>query len=150
LPGTLTVPGSVASWTLAHAAYGCLPLKRCLECAIGHARDGVPVGERLARWRDVARDELAKSPEAMAIFLTADPVIRQPDLARTLEAIASDGWHGFYDGEVAAELARYSQYAGGFFARDDLRQQQARWGDPLRGSYRDVTIYETPPPTQGF
>lgn len=38
LPGTLTVPGAVASWGEAHAAFGRLPLKRCLESAIGYAR----------------------------------------------------------------------------------------------------------------
>jgi gamma-glutamyltranspeptidase/glutathione hydrolase len=26
----------------------------------------------------------------------------------------------------------------------------ARWDEPIKGTYRDVTIYETPPPTQGF
>ncbi|HYX03229.1 MAG TPA: gamma-glutamyltransferase, partial [Reyranella sp.] len=77
LVGTLTVPGSVASWTMAHAAYGRLPLKRCLESAIGHAREGFPVGERLAHWRQQARPELAKSPEAAAIFLKDEgPMLR--------------------------------------------------------------------------
>ena len=150
LAGTLTVPGSVASWTLAHAAHGRLPLRRCLEPAIGYAKDGFEVGEGLAHWREIARADLAKCPEAAALFLTDDPVIRNPDLARTLEAIASDGWYGFYDGEVAEELVRYAQNAGGFFVRDDLRAQVARWGMPIKGTYRDVTIYETPPPTQGF
>src|SRR5206468_7287247 len=98
LPGTLTVPGAVASWTEAHAAYGRLPLKRCLESAIGYARDGFPVTARLAHWRDLARPELEKSPEAAAIFLREGPVLKNPDLARTLDSIASDGWYGFYDG----------------------------------------------------
>jgi gamma-glutamyltranspeptidase len=150
LAGTLTVPGSVASWTMAHAAYGRLTLKRCLEPAIGHAREGFAPEARLAHWRDVARDELAKSPEAAAIFLKNKTRIANPDLARTLEAIATDGWYGFYDGEVARELVRYSDANNGFFTRDDLLAQSARWGDPIKGSYRDVTIYETPPPTQGF
>jgi gamma-glutamyltranspeptidase len=150
LVGTLTVPGAVASWTMAHAAYGRLPLKRCLESAIGHAREGFPVGERLAHWREQQRAELAKTPEAAAIFLREEATLRQPDLARTLEAIASDGWYGFYDGDVARELVRYSQATGGLFGRDDLLAQSARWGEPIKGTYRDVTIYETPPPTQGF
>ena len=150
LPGTLTVPGSVASWGMAHAAYGRLPLKRCLESAIGYAREGFPMGARLAHWRDMARSELAKSPEAAAIFLKDEPTLTNRDLARTLEAIASDGWYGFYDGEVARELLRYSDANDGLFTRDDLLAQAARWGEPIKGSYRDVTIYETPAPTQGF
>ena len=150
LPGTLTVPGAVASWGMAHAAYGRLTLKRCLESAIGHAREGFPATARLAHWRDAARAELAKSPEAAAIFLKEGGRIANPDLARTLEAIASDGWYGFYDGEVARELVCYSDANGGFFTADDLKAQQARWGEPIKGRYRDVTIYETPAPTQGF
>jgi gamma-glutamyltranspeptidase/glutathione hydrolase len=150
LPGTLTVPGAVASWGMAHAAYGRLPLKRCLESAIGYARDGFPVTARLAHWRDLARPDLAKSPEAAAIFLKEGHTLSNPDLARTLNAIASDGWYGFYDGEVARELVRYSDANDGFFTLEDLKAQVARWGEPLKGSYRDVTIYETPAPTQGF
>jgi gamma-glutamyltranspeptidase/glutathione hydrolase len=150
LVGTLTVPGAVASWTMAHAAYGRLTLKRCLEPAIGYAREGFAPEARLAHWRDVARGDLAKSPEAAAILLKDPTRIANPDLARTLEAIAGDGWYGFYDGEVARELVRYSDANHGFFSRDDLLAQSARWGEPIKGSYRGVTIYETPPPTQGF
>jgi gamma-glutamyltranspeptidase/glutathione hydrolase len=150
LPGTLTVPGAVASWTEAHAMYGRLPLARCLESAIGYARDGFPVTQRLAHWRSLQRSELEKSPEAAAIFLRPGPALDNPDLARTLQAIASDGWYGFYDGEVAREMVRWSQAHDGFFTAQDLRAQTARWGEPIKGTYRDVTIYETPPPTQGF
>jgi gamma-glutamyltranspeptidase len=150
LPGTLTVPGSVASWGMAHAAYGRLPLKRCLESAIGFAREGFPVTERLAHWRTLTRDELARSPEAAAIFLKDGATLTNPDLARTLQAIASDGWYGFYDGDIAQELVRWSDANDGLFTRDDLEAQLARWGEPLKGTYRDVTIYETPAPTQGF
>ena len=150
LPGTLTVPGAVASWTEAHAAYGRLPLKRCLESAIGYARDGFPVTKRLAHWRDLQRSELEKSAEASAIFLKPGLVLKNPELARTLESIASDGWYGFYEGDVAREMVRYSQANGGFFAADDLKAQLARWGEPITSRYRDVTLYETPAPTQGF
>ena len=150
LPGTLTVPGAVASWTEAHAAYGRLPLARCLESAIGYARDGFPVTARLAYWRELARTELAKSPEAAAIFLKDGAVLRNLDLARTLQAIALDGRSVFYEGDVARELLRYSETNDGFFTAADLAAQAARWGEPLVGSYRGVTIYETPAPTQGF
>src|SRR6185503_8580586 len=109
LPGTLTVPGAVASWTEAHAMYGRLPLARCLESAIGYARDGFPVTVRLAHWRDLAGPELARSPEAAAIFLKPGRVMTNPDLARTLQAIASDGWHGFYAGDVGREMVRWSE-----------------------------------------
>ena len=150
LPATLTTPGAVSSWCEAHAAYGRLPLKRNLESAIGYARDGFPVTARLAYWRELARSELEKSPEAAAIFLKDGRILKNPNLARTLEAIAANGRAGFYEGEVGRTLAQYAKSHDGFFTAADLKAQTARWAEPLKGSYRDVTIYETPAPTQGF
>jgi len=156
LPATLTTPGAVASWAEAHAAYGKLPLARSLEAAIGYAREGFPVSERLSNWIGLTAFELKQHAESAAIFLPGGQAPRpgarltNPNLARTLEAIASNSREGFYQGEVAQELANYSRERGGFFTADDLAAQSACWGVPLKGQYRDVTIYETPPPTQGF
>jgi gamma-glutamyltranspeptidase len=155
LPATVTVPGAIDSWLEAHAAYGRLPLPRVLAPAIECARDGFPVGARLAYWIDSVATMLAESPEAAAIFLPGGrPLgdgqrLRNPDLARTLEAIASAGRGGFYEGEVAREIARWSRARGGLIEEGDLRAQRARWGEPLSSTYRGITLYETPPPTQG-
>ncbi len=156
LPATLTVPGAVASWTAAHARYGRLPLSRCLEQAIGYAREGAPVSSRLAQFIALSRDELAACPEAAAIFLPGGEALRggavlvNANLARSLEAIAGEGWSGFYEGEPARKMSQYAQASGGFFRAPDFAAQKAQWGEPLVGSYRGVTIYNTPPPTQGF
>ncbi len=156
LSATLTTPGAVSSWAEAHAAYGRLPLARNLETAIGYARDGFPVTERVAGFIELVAADLAPHAETMAIFMPdgkaprAGSLLRNPGLARTLEAVATGGRAGFYEGEVARELARFAREKGGFFTETDLAAQTARWGEPLRGTYRDVTIYETPAPTQGF
>jgi gamma-glutamyltranspeptidase len=156
LPATLTTPGSVASWGEAHTAYGRLPLARSLESAIGYARDGFPVTERLAGWIAHAAQDLAPHAEAAALFMPGDQLPRagttlvNAGLARTLEAVATAGPAGFYEGDVGAELARFAAEHGGFFTRADLVAQTARWGEPISGTYRDVTLYETPAPTQGF
>lgn len=156
LPATLSTPGAVASWVEAHRAYGRLPLQRDLQAAIDYARDGFPVTERLAGWIEATVADLAPHEKSAAIFLPQGRAPRpgaklaNPDLARTLTALAEDGHAGFYEGAVAQELARFSQSNGGFFDAADLGAQRARWGEPLQGTYRDVTIYETPPPTQGF
>ena len=124
----------------AHAAYGRLPLARCLDSAITYARDGIPVTERLAGWIGKVQADLAPHAETMAVFMPGGHVprpgsrLRNPDLARTLAHVAADAAAGFYQGEVGADLAA----------------QTARWGEPLQGRYRDVTLYETPAPTQGF
>jgi gamma-glutamyltranspeptidase len=156
LPATLTTPGAVSSWVEAHREFGCLPLQRNLESAIGYAREGFPVTERLAGWIAATAPELAPHADSAAIFLPhgkaprAGSKLSNPDLARTLTALAEGGHAGFYDGDVARELARFSKANGGFFDAADLKAQSARWGEPLMGTYRDVTIFETPAPTQGF
>jgi hypothetical protein len=144
VPATLTTPGAVASFCAAHQRYGKLPLGRCLQDAIHYARDGYPVSERLARWTKETNAELAQDPGSAALFLRSPG--KNPALARTLEAIAAQGRAGFYEGEVAAQLAGL----GGIFTAADLAAQPAEWGEPIHGTYRGVTIYETPAPTQGF
>lgn len=156
LPATLTTPGAVASWVEAHKAYGKLSLADNLKSAHDYARDGFPVTERLAGWIDRTQADLRVHRETAAIFLPNDKppragsLLRNPDLARTIARLGEHGWAGFYDGDVGKRLAAFSQTHGGFFTEDDLRAQTARWGEPIRGRYRDVTIYETPAPTQGF
>ena len=155
VPATLTVPGAVASWIEAHRVYGRLPLARSLASAIDYARDGFPITERLAGFINMKQAELAKYPESAAFLLPggAPPEprarITNKNLARTLDGIAVDGWSGFYAGPVAAEMACFAREHGGFFALSDFGKQKATWGEPLIGHYRDVTIYNTPPPTQG-
>jgi gamma-glutamyltranspeptidase/glutathione hydrolase len=156
MPATVTVPGGVASWCEAHAAHGRLPLARVLEQAIGYARDGYPVTARLSSWIGQTAPELAADPAAAALFLPggraprAGARLANAGLARVLDAIAGGGWSGFYEGDTARALARFAHGNGGLFDADDFRNQRARWGEPLVGTYRDLTLYQTPAPTQGF
>ncbi|HEY4370733.1 MAG TPA: gamma-glutamyltransferase [Burkholderiales bacterium] len=155
-PATLTTPGAVASWCAAHEAYGRLPLARDLEAAIGYARDGFPVTARLANWIATVGPELKQYKEWAEIFMAegnapaAGSKLANPKLARTLQRVAEAGRDGFYTGDVAREMARFAQAQGGFFTEADLAAQPAQWGEPIQGRYRDLTLYETPAPTQGF
>lgn len=156
LPATLTTPGAVASWCEAHARYGRLPLARDLESAIHYAREGYPLSPRVARWIAETAGELSQDAGCAALFLPDGKAprggtrLRNSALARTLEAIASRGRAGFYAGEVAEALAALARARGGFFTESDFAAQQATWDEPIQGTYRGVTIYETPAPTQGF
>jgi gamma-glutamyltranspeptidase/glutathione hydrolase len=156
LPATLTTPGAVASWVAAHKAYGRLPLKRDLEAATTHAREGFEVTARWPGWIEATALELAPHAESAAIWLprgrppSAGSTLTNPDRAHAGCAGRCVRHAGFYAGDVAHEMARFSAQHGGFFTAADLAAQTARWGEPLQGSYRGVTIYETPAPTQGF
>ena len=143
-PATLTTPGAVASFCEAHARHGRLPFARCLQDAIRHAAEGFPVTPRVARWIEQTAPEMDAA--TAAIFRRGERVLKNPKLADTLRAIAAHGRAGFYEGEVARSLARLD----GFFTERDLAAQGAYWGEPISGTYRGVTIYETPAPTQGF
>ncbi len=156
LPGTVTVPGAVDGWCQAHDTYGRLTLARDLAPAIEYARDGFPVTRRLANWTEQSVALLKENAEAAAIFLPAGAPpragqrLRNADLALTLERIAAEGRAGFYQGETAREIARYSRAQGGLHSDRDFLLQRSAWGEPLSTTYRGVTIYETAPPTQGI
>ncbi|MDE5458404.1 gamma-glutamyltransferase [Bradyrhizobium sp. CSA112] len=156
VPATLTVPGAVASWIEAHNVHGRLSLPRVLESAIGYARDGFPVTGRLASFIEMMRDDLVGDREAAELLFPQGAAARpgakltNVNLARTLQSIADGGWSGFYQGDVAVEMARFSEEKGGLFRLTDFSRQKAVWGEPLVGRYRDVMVFNTPPPTQGF
>ena len=156
LPGTVTVPGAVDGWCQAHDAGGRLTLARDLASAVGYARDGFPVSRRLADWTEQSTTLLKENQEAAAIFLPggapprAGQRLRNPNLALTLERIATEGRAGFYEGETAREMARFAREGGGLHAERDFARQRAEWGEPLSTTYRGVAIHVTAPPTQGI
>jgi gamma-glutamyltranspeptidase/glutathione hydrolase len=127
-----------------------------LDSAIDYARNGFPITERLSSFMEATRSELLAHDETAAIFLPQGVVPRpgtrlvNTRLARTLESIGDDGWSGFYEGPTARAMAAFAEKAGGFFSIEDFSRQTANWGEPLTGRYHDVTIYNTPPPTQGL
>ena len=155
-PATLTTPGAVSSWCEAHKAYGKLGLSRILASAIDYAQNGYPVSQRLAGWMQRSQAECSAQLGWSELFTpqgllpTTGSTLRNPALARTLQAVAKQGQAGFYQGDTGKALAALSKEHGGFFTTHDLAQQQAEWGEAIVGSYRDLTLYQTPAPTQGF
>jgi gamma-glutamyltranspeptidase/glutathione hydrolase len=149
------VPGSVAGLVAAHRRYGRLPLAAVVQPAIDLARDGFQVDQYRSESIRGDSARLASFPASRAAFLPggAPPapgsVLRQPDLARTLEAIRDHGADGFYRGPVAdlivAEMAR----GGGLISLDDLAGYRAIWRDPVAIRYRGHTIYSMPPASSG-
>jgi gamma-glutamyltranspeptidase/glutathione hydrolase len=151
----VTVPGAVDGWVEAHRAYGRLPWRSLFEAAIDYARDGVPVTAKLAGWIERTLPVLRAQPTTARIFLPNGEVPRagdriiQRDLARTLGLIAHGGREAFYH-EIARAIAAFSRTGGGLHTEADFAAQRSEWAEPLEGQYRGVTIYQTPPPSQGF
>jgi gamma-glutamyltranspeptidase/glutathione hydrolase len=76
-------------------------------------------------------------------------LIRQPELAATLKAIAQEGSAVFYHGWIGQAIVETVQKEGGVMTPDDLRNYKAVWREPLIGSYRGRTIVTMPPPSSG-
>src|SRR6185436_9442211 len=75
--------------------------------------------------------------------------LRQADLARTLSELGSEGPDLFYGGRVGRAIAA-RMAADGFLTEGDLTEHSGEWDAPISTSYRGVTVYQTPPPTQGL
>lgn len=153
---SITVPGAVRLWEDAVKSLGRLPLADLLEPAHTFAEEGYPVTEVVARYWEVAEELLRGNEAAAKTFLqkggTPAPgqLFRQPDLARTLAAVAEGGADAFYNGAVARSIAASAQSAGGYLAEDDLAEHETTWVEPIHTDYRDVRVYEIPPPGQGI
>jgi gamma-glutamyltranspeptidase/glutathione hydrolase len=149
------VPGSVAGMESAHERFGSLPWPELLAPSIRLARDGFVVEERhheALRW---SHERLSRFSATAAVFLPGGQApaegstFRQPDLARTLEAISDHGEDGFYSGWVADSIAAEMRRGGGLITKEDLAAYEAVWRDPIEVEYRGWTVISMPPPSSG-
>ena len=153
---SVTVPGAVDAWEQASRRFGALDFGALLQPAIDYAEEGYPVSPVIAWNWQKCEDLLAQTPEASAAYLldgrapVAGTLHRQPDLARSLRAIAADGSDAFYRGAIAEEIVRYSQSVDGLFTLDDFAAHESEWVEPIRGIYRGYEVCEIPPNSQGI
>lgn len=149
------IPGVPAAMVHLARHYGHLSLTQSLAPAIRHARDGFPADAIYRRLAGFRLDALRASPAAAEIFLAdgavpeASWVVRQPDLARTLESIAARGFDGFYRGRVAERLVNGVREGGGIWSLDDLADYGVKERAPIRGEYRGARIVSAAPPSSG-
>ena len=150
------VPGAVAGMLEAHRRYGKLSRADVIEPAILLARDGFEVDSFRFRSIESDRERLYLFQGSREAFLTDDghapapgSTWKQPDLARTLEAVRDQGADGFYRGRVADLIVEEMKRGGGIISHDDLAKYKAEWREPIRISYRGHTIYSMPPASSG-
>ena len=163
---SIGVPGNIALAAVAHARNGKLPWAALFEPAIRLARDGWAITPRLNRALTVSRAAAARSPAGLALFYGADgaplPVgtlVRNPEMARTLATIASDGAPAFYAGPnaaalqsaIAADTPGGPGTAGGItpMTSNDIAAYRAKPREPVCGTYRRYRICGMGPPSSG-
>jgi oxamate amidohydrolase len=156
----LTVAGAVSGWTLAHEAAtalgGRIPRRELLADAIRRGREGTPVSRSHARMLTENRAELTSVPGFSRAFLVdgkppeVGSLLKQERLADTLDHLAHAGFDDFYRGDIAVTVASDLEEARAPVTRADLAAHHARLREPLSLDLAGVTLFNTPPPTQGI
>ena len=149
------IPGEPAALVHIAKKYGRLPLSKSLVPAIQVARKGFRVTSLYRRMVNFRLKALRQSPAAAKVFLYRNKVpypgylVQQPDLAKTLEAIATHGHAGFYQGDVAKALVKGVQVANGIWSLKDLASYQVKERQPIVGQYKNYRIISAAPPSSG-
>ena len=154
------IPGEPAALVHIAERYGKLDLATTLAPAIRLARDGFRINDHMHRLAQYRKDVLARHPASAALMLDANgeplasgEILKQPDLANTLQAIVDRGRDGFYDGPIARQLIEAVRSAGGIWTRQDLADYDVIEREPIRGTYRtpqgEYDIISAAPPSSG-
>jgi gamma-glutamyltranspeptidase / glutathione hydrolase len=157
-PLSVSTPGLLGGIGAMHAEHGRLPWRQLCGPAIEHAREGFPVSHHYRHFAGDAHAVLAADPCSRAVFLDGlgasvpalAALIRQPDLARTLEQIAEEGPETFYRGRLAKRLFAGMRSAGVLVDEHDLEAYQAEVQHPISINYRGFRVTQTPPNSTGF
>ncbi|HOK47012.1 MAG TPA: gamma-glutamyltransferase, partial [Bryobacteraceae bacterium] len=140
-----TVPGVVDAWYILLDRWGTMTFAEVLAPAIEIAERGFPLSESVAHAM-AKTEKLRKYPSTVKVLFPdgrepqAGQVWRNPQLARTLRrlveaerAAAGQGRRAalkaardrFYKGDIAREMARFSEENGGLFRYEDFAEYTA-------------------------
>ncbi|RMH94417.1 gamma-glutamyltransferase [Lysobacter pythonis] len=154
-PWSAGIPGLPAALVHMAEKYGRLPLKDSLRPAIRIARDGFPMYGRLVKGYVERREVMERYPGTRAVFLkngkplAEGDLLRQPDLARTLQLLADKGFDGFYRGVTARRILDAVKREGGRWTAGELAGYAVREREPIRFDWRGWRIVTAPPPSSG-
>ncbi|HLP17655.1 MAG TPA: gamma-glutamyltransferase [Bacteroidota bacterium] len=149
------VPGSVAGLLEALERYGTMKRAQVMTPALRLAEEGFPLSRELAHGMQSMIPSFSKFPASMKSFTRhglpykEGEMWKQPELARTLEAIATNGRDGFYRGRVADLLVAEMKRGHGLITHKDLESYVPIVRDCVRGTYRGIEVISMPPPSSG-
>ena len=153
---SVTVPGGVAGWDMLVRTYGKRTLAQALQPAIKYARDGFPVSPIIAAQWANETNFLKRDSAAAATFLPgghapkAGEWFRNPDLARTMQEIATNGIGTYYGGALGQRIVARIKALDGFITLDDLRKNKPTWVTPISVPFKRYRVWELPPNNQGI
>ena len=154
-PLSAGIPGSPAALDHIAKKYGKLTLAQSFTPAIRYAKEGFEVDEHFQKYAKFRKSVLNQFPETANIYLQdgnepeVGHLIKQPELANTLEILASKGKDGFYQGDFAKKLIDGVRAAGGIWSMEDLAQYNIIERQPITGTYNGMKITSAAPPSSG-
>ena len=152
----VTVPGAVSGWVALWERFGERPFESLLEPAIGYATNGFHVTPHVGTlWAD-APARFRNFGEFARVFLQdgrapeVGELVRLPEHAESLAAIAGSRGAAFYRGHLAERIAATASAAGAALALSDLEGHEASWVEPLSVEFASHRVHELPPNGQGL
>ncbi|KAI1086558.1 gamma-glutamyltranspeptidase [Rostrohypoxylon terebratum] len=142
----VSVPGAAAGWvdTVERFGSGKVTLQQILAPAIELGEKGFPVAEGVAYFWDKSEAQIRKASPNGGEMLKKDPsaqdgvrspkageIMKNPNLAQTFRAVATEGKKGFYTGRIATELVKVVQDLGGHLELDDLKHHMETGSEPV-------------------
>ena len=148
------VPGAVDGMFALHQKYGTLPMAELIGPSIEMAKRGYALTPLAAELLNTKQEEFQtynrwSTPYHSNQNWQAGDTITQPDLAKTLEHIQTNGRNGFYEGIVADQIVAEMQSGDGLVSHADLKNYQSVWRKPITGNYRGHQIISMAPPSSG-
>lgn len=160
---SITVPGAVDGWYALHDRFAKLPMGDDLAPAIAYARNGFPMAQVIAQnWKrnfglfEANRPIIEEFANAKHTYMVGGQtpaegeIFRNPDLAKTYEALAKGGRDVFYRGMIARTADAYFKRVGGDLRYRDFADFQGEWVEPQSVNYHGYDVFELPPNSQGF
>lgn len=155
-PLSVSTPGCVDGWFELHKKFGHLSMQQILSPAIQYARDGFPLEDEAAFYFAGMKKNLGQYPNLVKLYwhegrpVKRGEIFKNPELAGTLEKIATGGRDAFYKGDIARTIDAFMKKNGGFLSYKDLSNHTSGWVDPVSTPYRGYRVWELPPNGQGI
>ena len=152
---SIGVPGTVKGFLYALDKYGNLKRKDVIQPSVDLANNGYRVSAIMNMDMKNQLNNIEKYPETAKIYLKNDKpynvgdILKNPDLAKTMEKIIDKGEKAIYEGKIADSIVKSAQAAGGLLSIEDMKNYKIKITDPVKGNYRGYEIYTAALPSSG-